>query len=549
MINYCLLSDTAEKRFSQSKYDFLREEEHSISLEFDVLDKKYIVERKFEDNQLVSFGSSHGNLEEYSRIDLLEIFSNLFFPTTNNQTYIEGNRYRTLMQFFIKDDLQNQERIDPTDFFSFNINTIEKATYNFFLMNLITKTLYRFGEVTKEYNQYKNTVKGLSDKVKADTGKGVEEFKSEKIKLEASIKSIRESLSKYNFIDSHKDLEKQLTELISKINQKSLEYHEVNHKLKKIRESFQQNQAVDTKQIEKIYNEVSTHFGSLIKKSLDQITKFKEDLLENRNSFLLKKEKEFEQSIDSVFKELSKLETERSTIFAKLKEKGALDKIETTYERLVQEQTTLERNSQILQQIEEINQILSDHDVTLSELKRDIGNEIILHVNQLDQLRVLFIEILTHAIFLEESEQSGYFDIATATSSKKTSLPFKIEVKIPKADALGQERLKIIAYDLMIFLSSVTNSREIPAFLIHDGVYHGIAHTTRVNVLNYLFHKHLKLYEIKNFQYIATFNEDEIEIPEGKEETYGKFDFEWKKMVRIQLEDTPEKMLFKRDFK
>ncbi len=66
--------------------------------------------------------------------------------------------------------------------------------------------------------------------------------------------------------------------------------------------------------------------------------------------------------------------------------------------------------------------------------------------------------------------------------------------------------------------------------------------------MNYVFHKFLKYAKDKQFQYILTFNEDEITVPEDKISEYGVFDFNFKQMTIAEFEDIPEKMIFKRAF-
>ncbi|OQX76454.1 MAG: hypothetical protein B6D64_09880, partial [Bacteroidetes bacterium 4484_276] len=112
----------------------------------------------------------------------------------------------------------------------------------------------------------------------------------------------------------------------------------------------------------------------------------------------------------------------------------------------------------------------------------------------------------------------------------------------------GQSRLKIVAYDLMVFLYDIINDRKLPDFLIHDGVFHGISLKTRINTINYVYHKYLENAKHKQFQYIVTFNEDEIFIPDDKTSEYGKFDFDFKKSIVAEFQDVAEKTIFKRIF-
>lgn len=547
LINYMFLSDTAEKEFNKNKYDFLREENHSLTMEFEANNKKCFIRREFSDNNIVYFGFSPNQMDEYEKkSEVLEILSGLLFPVLNNEVYLKGNTFRTLMQFFIKDDIQNKSRKDPTNFFSFNPNVIDKSIYNFYLLGLPTKRIINFSEITKEYIQYKNALKTNAEKLKIDTGYSVEEYRSERLKLEANVRTLKERLKRYDFKDSHKDIEKNLSEIILKINDKSQEYHALSQKLKNVREAYQLNQEIDTQKIKKIYNEVLTNFGNVIKKSLDEIKQFKSEILDNRNKFLVSREKELEKSVDSIFKDLSKLEEERTSLLKELHERGALEKLENTYEKLIKEQSLVERQNQILTQVDEYNRMLSDQEIVLSQVRRDISEDIQKAETTLDELRELFSEILSSALFLNEEDSSGYFDISL-TRNNKTNLPFKIDINIPKSGSLGQEDLKTIAYDIMIFLNAIKQNRSIPNFLIHDGVFGNMSHKTMVNYLNYIYRKHLELYKIKNFQYIVTFSEDEIEIPANKKDLYGKFDFEFDEKKIIELEDVDEKMLFRRN--
>lgn len=544
LIDFTLLSGKAEKRFSQRKYDFLRDDEHTITLELEVQGQKYFIKRSFADTKKIFFGKQPDALDEYEKSEMPKVLEGIFFPTENNEVFFEGKRYGTLMEFFVKDDLQSQQRVDPLNFVSYNANAREKALYNFYLLNLPTKTLLKYNEVSSEYERYSNTVKSLSEKIKADTGKDVQEFRTERLKIEKDITALENSLKEYNFLANHKEVEQKLNQVISEINEQSVIYHNTNRKLEKLKSSYSDVSSIDLDKIQKLYNETVTTFGNFVKKSLDEVIDFKKQLLANRNKYLLEEEKKLQSSIDQSFKQLEKLEKNRSQLFSLLKERGALDRIESTYERLVNEKTLLERNTSIVREIDEIEEILGNSNIVIAELKRDIVSELNKQKTYLDELRLLFQQILEHAIYLDEDFDNSYFDITLNPTSPRNQLPFKINLEIPKADALGQERLKIVAYDIMVFLKSRMDKRNIPDFLVHDGVFHAISYKTISNVLNYMYHKSNELH---NFQYILTFNEDEIDLSRD-ESKFGKFDFDWSKQVIAEYSDSEQKTIFKRFF-
>ncbi len=546
LINYCFLSLSAEKIFNQPKYEFLKKDEHNIILEFLSAGKKYFIKRFFAEDDKIYFGSSPVKLEVYEKSEIKKLLTNVLFPIENNEVFFEGNRFGTLLNFFVKDDLESQRRFDALNFLGFNgANTKEIALYNFFLLNLPTKNLIRYSEVSKEYDDKSGAVKEMEKTVKATTGKSIEEFKTEKIQIEQKINLLEKSLTDYNFLNNYRNIEADLIGLTKKINEHLEIYHSYNHDLKRLKELYRYDIAIDTNQIRKLLNEALQTFGDLVKKSLDEVIEFKKDILENRNKFLIKKEQELQRNIDVALKELSSLETERSALYKKLKEKGALESIENAYKDLVNEKTNLERSMQYIGSIEEIQNVLVDLDVTISELKRDILNDLSKFEKTLESLRGLFKEILENAILIDESSDNAYFDVKRLTNTKRSQLPFKFEVEIPKAEALGQARLKLIAYDLMVFLNIIRNKRNLPDFLIHDGVYHSISHKSMVNTLNYISRQ---FNQYSNFQYIATFNEDEIEVAEDRESTFGKFEFNWKENIILTVSDIKENMLFKKVF-
>lgn len=545
LIDYAFISDKAEKIFNKPQYDFLRTENHNIVLEFKVEDQTFFIKRYFQKTDIIYFGKDPNDLNEYNSTDMKKILMAKLFPVENNSVFLEGTRFRSLMNFFIKDDLKNQERIDPTNFVSSKMSQKKLAVYNFFLLNLSTKSIIEYNEMSDEYETYSKTINGLEEKIKIDTGKSIQEFQSDRFKIEDQITLLEKSLGDYKFLEAYKNVEDRIIEITTAINDKLAEYHSFNQKLKRVKESYRLSPELDTKEIRNLYNEVLFSFGDMVAKTLDEIQTFKRGIIENRNRYLITREKQFETTISQILAEISRLEIERSELYKKLEEKGALQSITNTYEQLISAKTDLDRNLYTLGQVNEIQEMLGNLDVSISKAKADIINHLRSCESELHELRRLFQEILKNAIFVDEDFRNAYFDISPRKKPRRNQLPFSMDVEIPKVDALGQSRLKIVAYDLMVFLNNIGTGRIFPGFLVHDGVFHAISRKTVINTLNYIFHRYLKN---PTFQYIVTFNEDEINIPGDQQDLYGTFAFDWNKQVIAVYEDIPEKMLFKREF-
>ncbi|MEA3450541.1 MAG: DUF2326 domain-containing protein [Bacteroidota bacterium] len=548
LIDYSFLSDSAQKIFSQKKYDFLRKDEHDIILEFEIDKKTYFIKRDFNKKSNIYFGTSLSKLDEFEKTEFKAVLTNLFLPVEKDDVFFDGNKFRTIFDFFIKDDLDNQKRFEPLNFLKYNASVKEKAIYNFFLLNLPTKHLINYNEQSKEYEKFNTAINTAEEKIKIETGKSIQEYKSERINIDQRIILLENSLDNYHFIEKYKDIEKQLVEVTKLINTKLKEYNSLDNKLNKIRESYNVNQNIETKEIRKIYNEVVENFGNQVAKTLDEVIDFKNNILANRKKYLIQKEEKLQKAINEVLNDISNLEIKRSDFYKSLDEKGALDSVKNTYEELIIEKTDLEKNVQVIKQIDEYQEMLTNLNVTISEVKLLISQELKEFEGKVDELRKLFIDILKNAIFVDESYDNAYFDIVPKPTANRNKLPFDIEIEIPKADALGQSRLKIVAYDLMVFLYNIINDRKLPDFLIHDGVFHGISLKTRINTINYVYHKYLENAKHKQFQYIITFNEDEITVPDDMTMEYGKFDFNFQESIVAEFQDVAKKTIFKRIF-
>jgi uncharacterized protein YydD (DUF2326 family) len=547
LIDFLLLSNSAEKKFLQPRYNFLRDENHNIILEFESQGNRNIIKRTFKKEDAILFSVNDNYLEEYTKPELKKILTNKIFPFNKDDVFFVGERYGTLMDFFIKDDLENQKRDgeDPLNFSAGTKNQISKAIFNFFLLGLPTKDLIRYEEKLDDFNSFNTTAKVLEEKIKEEQGKSIEEFKSERFNIEQKIEVLEISLNDYQFLENYKNIEKDLIEVTENINSKLKEYHSLCNKQKRIKESYQFNETINLQEIKKIYNEVLSTFGNLVSKTLEEITIFKNDIIENRSKHLVNKELELQKYIDITLKEISILEGVRSKLYKRLEEKGALESIKNTYEMLTNEKTILYGNLQILGELNGIQDKLVDLNVKISEIKRDITNVLKIYDHIINEYRKLFHEILQNAIIIDNDNPTGYFDISIKSDSNRNQLPFKIEVEIPKADALGQSRLKIVAYDIMVFLMNIIEQRNFPYFLIHDGAYHGISLITKIKALNFMFHKSL-IYP--QMQYIITLNEDEIYIPSEKRDLVGELDFNIEDFVIARFSDNPNEMIFKRDF-
>lgn len=510
-------------------------------LEFKSGDKTYFIKREFDEPNSPRFGSSLSSLESYDEEELKSILGNLFFGADKYDGYFESAWFRNLIRFFIKDDINNFERKDPLNFISQHGRLFETYSYNLFLMDLPNKSVVVYDLLKKEVEDLRKQKRKVVTRLKEDTGKTMEEINSEIRVLDDKIKTFQKSIGEYKFSDSYKDVEKEIIEISNKISSFLTKLTSFQRKLNEYKRSYEYEIEIDENKIVKLYGEVRKVFGDIVKKNIDDIMKFRKGLAENRERFLKERELVINKEIENIGTQLSSLEEKRSVLYKVLEEKEALDSIKNTYSLLIEERTRKERLMASIAQVTQLDSEIYKRNSDLTKSVSGIAEEMRSIQERINKITSLYFEIVKETIHLTDMNEV-VFDIRPSPDMKS---PLKIAIDVPKSLALGKSRYKILAYDLTVFSNIVEGKRNLPHFLIHDGVFHGIDIKTVVRVLNCVYSKYL---QHPNFQYIITANENEIFIPGDKKDTYGQYNFNLTDSIIVTYKDVPEEMIFKREY-
>jgi uncharacterized protein YydD (DUF2326 family) len=542
LIDYALLSDTTRRSYfntNQTKYDFLKD--HSIILELEIEGKSYFIKRSFSEPKTPQFGNDVSCLQTYQENELRTILGNLFFGKDEYQGYFESNWFRTIIRFFIKDDINNYERKDPLKFSSSHINNFEAYLYNLFLLGLPNKAIGNYEEFKKKRNEINKQHKGLSNKLKEETGKEIQQINSEIRVLDNKIRNLEKALDEYKFLQSYKDVEDELVKLSGEISENLRKINLFKRRLDEYKQSYEYEIEIDKEKITRAYSEIKQVFGDSVKKTLEDIFSFRKKISEGRERFLKSKEVELTTEIDKITDSISSLETRRSDLYKMLDEKKALDSLKNNYSLLIEEKSKRERLNLSINQLDKLDEEKSKLNVKISNTVSEIRKEITKVDDQIGKLYTIFLEIVTAAIRVTNIDEV-VFDIRPYSN---TNSPFKITIDVPKSEALGKTRLKVLAYDLTVFFNIIHEERNLPYFLIHDGAFHAIDKKTIIGLLNYI---HTEFLKHPKFQYIITANEDEIDVPSDKIPFYGDFNYNISDCIIARYKDIPEGMIFKREF-
>lgn len=538
LIDYCLLSDGVKTEFFSEKYSFLKAER--VKLKFKLGNHDYSIERGFKDKREVSFQVNERPPKSYIDSDLRLIIgaemgkgeSGIYDPLW----------FRTLMAFFVQNDHEFSAR-DASNVQKFTIGKrqAELLTYIFLILGIDNSLVWSFDNSLVALKNLQADQSRIGKQIVEQTGKSIKDFRGECDSISRKIEKLESGLDNYKFDENSSDLEEKIQALNRKISALNKEHLVISSKYRDIQESLEIDVDVDPASIARLYSKINLEFSEFIRKSLGEVLEFRQQISSNRSKFLKEREAQYQEKLNSIKNSLVGIENERAQIYRMLDEKSAFDALKSAYANLVEEKARLSGQLTYVDQLDYIEK-------SIAGKKSEVGNTVARIVSEkdsfsniLDEIKGIFLDLVENSVDVDSSDVSPYFNVEFKANQNS---PIKINLEVPRGGSLGKGRFKILAFDLTVFMSSMRRDTNFPSFLIHDGVFHAIAHKTRIKFLNYI---NKKLNSMDDVQYIITVNEDEIIFPEN-EAVSVDIDFDLSEKTLITLEDNPESMLLGREF-
>ncbi len=537
-IDYCLLAEGVKSELFKEKYDFLRSE--SIKLDFFLGDKRYSVERGFDDKKKVFFAINEGAVKEFIDSDLRLI---LGAEMGKGQIGVyEPIWYRTLMSFFLQND-HNFLKRDALNVIKFTIGKRQPQffTYIFLLLGIDNSLVWDFDNSSVELKSLRADQTRINKQIVEQTGKSIEDFRGECDSVARKIDNLEDGLDNYQFDENSADLEEKIETLSSQISNLNKQHISLIAKYNDIQESLKIDVDVNPEQVSRFYAEIHSEFSEFIKKSLNEVVEFRWGISTNRRRFLKEREAHYQERLGVIKNKLVSLEQERSKVFKLFDEKSAFDALKSAYANLMEEKAQLSRQLAYVEQLDFIEESIA----AKKSLVSSAVEKLVVDKNEasgaVDVAKNIFLDLVDGSVDIDSSDISPYFNVEFKSNQNS---PIKLTLEVPRGSSLGKGRFKILAFDLTVFISSLLRKNNFPRFLIHDGVFHAIAHKTRIKYLNYI---NKKLDSLSHAQYIITVNEDEIIFPDSEGVSVG-LDFKLEDKILVILEDSPENMLLGKEF-
>lgn len=538
LIDYCLLADGVKTELFKEKYDFLSAE--NIRLYFLLGDKGYSIERGFEDKKKVFLTVNGGEPKEFIDSDLRLI---LGAEMGKGQVGVyEPIWFRTLMSFFVQNDHNFLQR-DASNVLKFTIGKRqpELFTYIFLLLGIDNSLVWDFDNSSVELKGLRSDQTRINKQIVEQTGKSIEDFRGECDSVVRKIDKLEDGLDKYQFNENSTDLEEKIQALSSQISDLNKQHISLVSKYRNIQESLQIDVDVNPDEISNFYSAIHSEFSEFIKRSLNEVVDFRQEISTNRRKFLKEREARYKDRLGELKNKLISLEKERARFFRMLDEQSAFDALKSAYINLVEEKARLSRQLAYVEQLDYIEEAIATKKSSVSSTVAKLLATKTEALGAIDEIKSIFLDLVEGSVDIDSSDVSPYLNVEFKSNQNS---PIKLTLEVPRGSSLGKGRFKILAFDLTVFISSVTRKNNFPSFLIHDGVFHAIAHKTRIKFLNYI---NSKLDSLGDAQYIITVNEDEITFPESDGVSVD-LDFKLEDKTLITLEDNSEHMLLGREF-
>lgn len=537
-IDYCLLANGVKSELFKEKYNFLRSD--NVKLDFFLGEKRYSIERGFEDKKKVFFTVNDGVAKEFIDSDLRLI---LGAEMGKGEIGVyEPIWYRTLMSFFLQNDHNFSQR-DASNVIKFTIGKRqpELFTYIFLLLGIDNSLVWDFDNSSVELKKLRADQTRINKQVAEQTGKSIEDFRGECDSVARKIDKLEDGLDNYQFDENSADLENKIEALSDKISDLNKQHVSLRRKYKDIKESLKIDIDVNPEKVSEFYSEIHSEFSEFIRKSLNEVVEFRQEISTNRRRFLKERETHYQVRLDEIKNKLVSLEQERSKFFKMLDEKSAFDALKSAYANLMEEKAQLSGQLSFVEQLDIIEESIAAKKSLVSSAVEKLVVEKNEVVGAVDEAKNIFLDLVDGSVDIDNSDISPYFNVEFKSNQNG---PIKLTLEVPRGSSLGKGRFKILAFDLTVFISSLQRKNDFPRFLIHDGVFHAIAHKTRIKYLNYI---NKKLDSLNDAQYIITVNEDEIIFPDS-EGVSVDLDFKLEDKILITLEDNSENMLLGREF-
>ncbi len=500
LIDFCLLASFNKthnpRLFSATKLIG----DLTVVLEFKIGEQHYIIKRGFEKPNSVEFGTID-SVETFQLKELKILLGNLIFRQEEYDGKFYSSWYRGLIAFFLKiQKFKKEQFVDPIKYIK-ELSEVEINLYHLFLLNINNELAYEVFKHRGDQKRLKPSIKEIKRFVNEKYGlNDIKETQSEINKLKLEIKKLQKAVETFKLGEQYEDAEAEANQLTAKIKEFLYENHKDRSKVESYKNSFSLPENISLRRITNIYKEVSEELAIQVKSSLKEAIEFRKNLSESRKEFIGQEIEKLESFILEREIKIQEFEEQRAKLFYFLSTKEAINDLTEAFYNLSEKQNNLN-------ELEGNSRILIDLTSELAEIETELNKtslEIIKFLEQISDSITDFYEIVStifEKIYITKSESSSF---SITPNAKKNSL-LEIDLSTPDMFGKGKNQGRSLIYDLSVVIQNINQKRNMPRFLIHDGIFDGVDKAHFLAVWEFVENMANRG---EQFQYITTINEE-----------------------------------------
>lgn len=419
-----------------------------FTLRFKIDEKEYYATRSTERQNVIDFSG-----EEYTakkmRIKMLELCFGLIESPANMT-------WTTLFSRFVR---RYRSCYANFDTFVPKESDYSKILNNCYLLGIDTELVVRKKELRDQQSLANTTEKAIKkDPLFKQYYLGKSDAALDASDLEYRISEMEKEISEFRVSNNYHELEKEADE--KSYEKKALENKRIliSNYIKNIEDSLKETNEVKEEKLLKVYEAARVEIPEMIKKNLDEVLKFHDDLLTSRNTRLrkeLNKQRDELKDIDDSIETLGKRMDE---LLSFLDSHGALEE----YVALTKQLNALNNELNRIQEYQKILKAYKDNELRIKAelIEQDKETEEYLEAEE-EYLKKLRNQYWNYAKKFYPKKRSG---LVINNNSGENMLRFNLDARIEDDSSDGVNEVRMFCFDLLLLNCKKSKMR----FLAHD---------------------------------------------------------------------------------
>ena len=392
----------------------------------------------------------------------------------------------------------------------------DKQVNNAFLLGLDWQHAGQLQEIRDEDNLLNGLRRAAREGLLEGMVGTLGNLEAERARLDSEIRQGSDSLNNFRVLPQYEAIEQEANELTSTLQELANANLSDGRLADLYRSSLEDDQAPDTDELLEVYQTVGVIMPELVRRRLDQVEDFHQQILANRRAYLESEIQRIEANRSQRELQIQTGDERRSRLLEILRTHGALQE----YTRL--QELHLDRVAR-----------RNDIDNRISNLRRfeqgksevRVKKELLLQTarREFEERR----EVREEAINVFNEKSQALYDAPGNLVVDVTDNGFSFDVEILRSGSQGINNMKIFCYDQML-AQLWANKQPSPRLLIHDSTIFDGVDERQVALAIEMAQREAERY---GFQYICALNSDMLPSNEFSPE------FDLESFVRLRLTD------------